>query len=115
MGLDFVTMCARAFQRAWDRNLPELSEPNLFTRHPELKAASYRAVANGEFRFEPGQEVIVKVDGNQLTVCHGTQSIGVIHDPPASLSAAVADGNGIGLGTVQSVLVEGLAANITVS
>jgi hypothetical protein len=115
MGLDFVTMAAPTFQRSWSKNLSELSEPNLFTRQPELKAAVYRALSIGEFRFEVGKELIVKVDGNTLTVCDGLRTVGQMQNPPSSLLEAVMNGNGIALGIVQSVLVEGFAANISVS
>ena len=115
MGLDFVTMCAPTFQRGWDRNLAGLSQPTLFTRHPELQAETYRAVADGEFRFVVGQEFVLKLDGSQFVVCDGLQSIGTIEVPPVSLLEAVKQGNGFALGTVRSVMVEGRAANISVS
>ena len=116
MGLDFVTMCAPTFQRSWDRNLRELSTPTLFTSHPELKAQTYRAVADGEFRFQVGQDLLIELlGGNDLAVCVGMHSVATIKDPPASLLTAVADGNGFALGTVQSVLFERRAANISVS
>jgi hypothetical protein len=115
MGLDFSTLCAPNWERSWGRNLAQLSEPNLFTRNPEMLGEAYRALANGEFRFAVGQEFVLRLDGAQLIVCNGIQSIGKIDAPPNSLLEAVAYGNGVAVGTVQSVLVEGRAANVLVS
>ena|ERR1700736_3296458 len=115
MGLDFIKQCAPTFQRSWDRNRVHLSEPDLFTRFPAIKDQTYRAIGKEGVEFQVGQEYVLKLEGNSLLVCERNLGIGTINDAPRTLVEAVTAGNGVALGVVESVLVDGRVANMTVS
>jgi hypothetical protein len=115
MGLDFIRQCAPAFQRSWDRNRVHLSEPTLFTEFPALRDQTYRAIAKDGFAFQQGQELLVKLEEGLLLVCDRNLVIGTINQPPVDLVDAMTAVNGFALGVVQNVLVEGRAADLSVS
>jgi len=115
MGLDFVTACTPTFRRSWDRGRQELAEPSLFLKFPELRERTFRSVAKEGKHFEPARQYLLRAESETVSVWDGTDQLGSIADPPPQLRQAVESGCGVALGTVHRVMLDGLAADLSVA
>jgi hypothetical protein len=115
MGLDWITTCAPAWQRTWDRGLQKLACPNLFPPEiPDIER-TFRARPSGESRFEAGQQVLLQLEGDEVGIYLGTSRIGVATSPPPAMVAQIREsGQGVACGTVTQVHQYSGSADISV-
>jgi hypothetical protein len=103
MGLDFIRRAARSFTKGWDRSQKDLAQPTLFTRYPECRTRTINSELNDHVHVTAGEQVMVCVQGDALTLVRETTQIGVVNSPPPDLFRAVRDAGDCALGHVVQI------------
>lgn len=102
MGVDFVTTCTPTFTKGWDTGLADVQKADLFTDMPTEASRTYRAAADDS--VQPGETVFLRPCGAEVAVIRGRSQIGVIRNPPSSLTNRISgEGRGIATGTITKV------------
>lgn len=114
MGLDFITKCTPTFQRSWDQGRTDLREPDLFQRHPELEGRTFRLSPADGSRLAPGEEILLRWCGGELTAYRGRTLVGVVGNPPPALTAAINEPAGAVCARVERIHPRSGAADISV-
>lgn len=103
MGLDFIRKAAKSFHKGLDRHRILLGTPHLFTQHPYSAPRAYAAtILNGK-RIRTGDQLSVRLDGEQVLALRGLDHVATFDTPPAELKNALTSSFGEAFGTVQQV------------
>lgn len=100
MGLDFIRRAAPSFIKGWDRGKTDLTNPTLFTKHPDCRTRTTVANIDDGARAKAGEQVAICVRDTKLILVRETALIGVIENPPPDLFRAIDGAGGCALGQV---------------
>jgi hypothetical protein len=114
VGLDFITTCTPTFQRSWDRNRVELTEPDLFRRHPELAGRTFRLAPSEGGGVGEGEAIILRWCATDLMAYRERSLVGVVANPPRALLDAIDQAGGALCARVERVHRRSGAADISI-
>lgn len=103
MGADFIEKAAPSFQKSWDRGRVSLATSTLFTAEPSRLVRTVAADVVGEVRLQPGDVLVVQVEGGGLTARRGNAVVARAEGCRPGLIAAVEASCGLAKGTVEHV------------
>lgn len=114
MGLDFATRCTQTFKRSWDIGRMEMTEPDLFRRHPEIQGPTYRLAPSEGVSFRDGEEILLRHSDEGLAAFRSRVRVGTIAKPTQALIEAVREGGGTLCARVQRVHPRSGAADVSI-
>jgi len=100
MGVDFIKSVAKPFNKGWDVRRLELARTNLFTREADCLASSAVARAVGAITFSAGEQVHLRVDGDQLVVVQDLSVTAIVVKPPATMVEQIHQSGGYAKGEI---------------
>lgn len=92
----------------------ELTEPDLFRRHPEIQGRTYRLSPAGGAGFREGEEVLLRFSGGVLGAFRNRVLVGTIARPTRGLTDAVGEAGGALCVRVHRVHPHSGAADVSV-
>lgn len=90
MGQDLAKKAAPTFDKAWDRERLELKTRDLFTQIPEAPRLVLIVQNDADVRLEPGNPVVLALEGGEVGVQHDLFRFGHVVDPPKDLVSQLA-------------------------
>lgn len=115
MGLDYIrAQTGRPWKKRWNRGLNRLKQPTLLDLTMSESARMVTVALEPGMSPKTGDAVIVQSGPVGFTVSNGLRSIGQVSDPPASLSATLANGGGYAEGTVERIGLFGDTAEVSI-
>src|SRR5260370_41545827 len=117
MGIDWITKCAPAWKRGWDRGLKKLSRPNLFTQFGPDVEITFRVKSLGGFEFCVGVTHQLRLSGEVILVIDGggVRVAGECRDAPSRILKRIREsGCGVAIGVVRQVYAFTKSAEIAV-
>lgn len=114
MGLDFITTCAKQFQKSWDRGRRELSEPQLFTDIAREQRQTFAAFPRHGVRFVAGKKYEIAIENDRVVMKEGIDTIGDFPSiPQFAMDHVRANGCDSAVGYVHRVHEVSGAADVT--
>lgn len=114
MGVDFIRKAAKSFHKGLDRSRIDLRTPDLFTRLPDCEPRTYAATIRANRELRSGEDLCVRLEGDQVVARRGMDTIAQIDSLPADLVEALQQSYGEACGTVREVHEIADIAEITV-
>jgi hypothetical protein len=100
MGIDFIAKTGKTFARGWDRGKQELSQPDLFTRHPEIQERTFIAHPSNGTKLEAGLEIDLRLRGAEIALFKDDRLIGRSQSAPQALVAVIHKNGGMARGII---------------
>jgi hypothetical protein len=103
MGLDFVRKVAKSFHKGLDRDRIGLATLDLFTQYPTFAQRAYAATVHDGQRVSAGDELSVRLEGEQVVLLRGLDLVATVDIPSVELKEALSSSYGEACGTVLQV------------
>jgi hypothetical protein len=100
MGLDFITVKAKAFKKAWNGSAAALGAPDLFSPEETWDEQLVLFDVHEGWTLLEGEELVVQIGGTTLVALRGTAVVATAGSPPESVMVAVRRARGYVLGRV---------------
>lgn len=94
MGLDFITVKAKAFNRAWDGGAAALATPDLFSADEAWDEQLVLFDVHEGCTLTEGEELVVQIVGISLVALRGQEVVATAGSPPESIMTAVQHARG---------------------
>jgi hypothetical protein len=115
MGIDFITVCTKHFQKSWDRGRRELAEPTLFTDVPKGQKQTFLAFPRQPGQIIAGRQYEISIEGEKVLLIDGIDVIAEFVGMPQSAMTRIRDvGFGCAVGHVHRVHDLSGAADVTI-
>lgn len=102
MGVDFLKSKCKPFVKAWDAHRLHATESRLFGADSNRLVTSVVAKTTGPHTLRGGDEVLLRVDGDRLSILADLASVAVVLEPSASISTAIRESGGYARGTIEA-------------
>lgn len=100
MGLDFITVKAKAFKKAWNGGAAALGVADLLSPEEAWDEQLVLFDAHEGCTLVEGEELVVQVSGTGLVAVRGTLAVATAGNPPESVMLAVRRARGYVLARV---------------
>lgn len=100
MGLDFITVKAKAFKKAWNGGAAALAAPDLFSPDEQWDEQHVLFDVHQGYTLAEGDELVVQIAGTTLVAFHGREAVATAGSPPENVMAMVSRGPGYVLARV---------------
>lgn len=114
MGIEFIRKAAPSFRKGLDRMRIALATPTLFTQQPVAAPQAYAANLHRGYLPSVGEKLGVRLQGEQVLILRGVESVGAFRSPTAELLDALRASHNEACGLVHEVHDVACIAEITV-
>lgn len=102
MGVDFLKSKCKAFSKTWDAARLQSNESRLFSAESHTLGTSVVAKSVAPHTLHDGDEVLVRVDGDGMSIIADLARVAILPEPRADLANAIRESGGYARGTVQA-------------
>lgn len=104
MGLDYIRSKKNAFAKLWRDGRNRLASADLLTVAPEWEERLLLVDVFDGVELAVGEDLLLHVDGERLLAVRGTETVGVILEPPQNLLLVIRDRcHGSAMGQVREI------------
>ena len=115
MGIDYVrAQAGKPWKKRWNGGLNRLKEPSLLDLTISEAARTVTVELHPGASVRAGEILIVEGGAGGVTVSDGLREVGLVPNPSANLSTALAHGGGYASGMLQRVGLFGDTAEVSI-
>lgn len=116
MGVDFITTCAHSFEKSWDKNRRELSQPNLLTQIPAGERRTFMAVPKPGRVLKSGRHYHVEIVDGKAVLYDGIDIVAACDNLPKSQIRIILENPGrTAVAFAHSIFPASGAADVTIT